>query len=201
MHVSLRSRRATHPVPAVFLDRDGTINVEKEYLHRIEDWDWIPGSPEAIAALNRSGFFVIVVSNQAGIAREFYSIGDVELLHEYVSQELQRHGGRIDAFCFCPHHPDHGQKGSCTCRKPGPGMILNSARMLNIDLARSWMVGDKLIDVEAGKAAGVTSILVQTGYGRTEMPGAAMGQLTVANLPEAAAMIIAAVQGGASVAQ
>ena len=151
------------PQPAVFLDRDGTINVEKSYLYRFEDWEWIPGAKEAIRKFKQLGYRIVVVTNQAGIARGLYKPSDVDQLHALVQQELAGIESTIDAFYYCPHHPDIS--GDCTCRKPAPGMILQAALDLNLDLAHSWIIGDKLIDVQAGYAAGVKSIMVRTGYG------------------------------------
>jgi D-glycero-D-manno-heptose 1,7-bisphosphate phosphatase len=167
MHFTLHAPRAEHPAPAVFLDRDGTINVEKNYLHRVQDWEWIPGAQAAIKSLRDAGYLVVVVSNQAGIARGYYTSEDVIALHLHVQQELLALGTGMDAYCWCPHHPDFGS--SCNCRKPAPGMFLQAAHDLNIDLAASWMVGDKVIDVQAGLAAGVNSLLVQTGYGAKDI--------------------------------
>lgn len=154
--------------PAVFLDRDGTINVEKNYLYRIEDWEWIPGAVAAIRAINRAGYLVVVVSNQAGVARGLYSEEDVRLLHAFVDAELASEGALINAYYVCPHHPGFGDQLNCDCRKPFPGMILQAGDELNIDLAASWLVGDKLSDIEAAEAAGVTPILVRTGYGKKD---------------------------------
>lgn len=167
MHFSLHTPRAEHPTPAVFLDRDGTINVEKNYLYRIEDWEWIPGAQDSIKMLRETGYLVVVISNQAGIARGLYSTGDVDLLHAHVQQELAMHGTCIDSFYYCPHHPDLDDL--CTCRKPAPGMLLQAAKDLNIDLSASWMIGDKAIDVFAGHAAGAKSMLVKSGYGSVEI--------------------------------
>lgn len=192
MYFSLHTSRAKYPTPAVFLDRDGTINVEKNYLYRIEDWEWIPGAETAIAQLNLAGFLVVVVSNQAGIARGFYTEEDVSNLHLQVSANLMHHGGKIDAFYYCPHHPDHGENRACKCRKPKPAMLLEAARSLNIDLGNSWMVGDKVIDLLAAKAAGVRGILVQTGYGIHELSQLSPEYLTMMDLPTATSMIIKA---------
>ena len=153
---------------AVFLDRDGTINVEKNYLHKVEDFEFIPGAPEAIKNLKDGGFLVIVVSNQAGIARGYFDEAAVEKLHQHIQVELAAYGTSIDAFYFCPHHPDEGlgaYKVLCDCRKGNPGMLLQAAREYDVDLERSFMVGDKLADLEAGQRAGCQSILVLTGYG------------------------------------
>ena len=155
--------------PAVFLDRDGTINIEKDYLYRIEDFEFIPGAPEAIKRLKDAGYLVIVVTNQSGVARGYYSIEDVDRLHEHIQAELAKYGTSVDAFYSCPHHPTEGVNeyvGECDCRKPEPGMLLQAARELRLDLGRSHMVGDKISDVMAGVAARCkTSSLVLTGHG------------------------------------
>ncbi len=153
---------------AVFLDRDGTINAEKDYLHRVEDFEFIPGAPEAISRLNDAGFVVLVVSNQAGIARGYFEPRAVEILHDHLQSELAYFGAHIDGFYFCPHHPTEGLGGyrrECDCRKGKPGLLLQAAEEHGIDLAQSYMVGDKASDVEAGVAAGCTPLLVLTGYG------------------------------------
>jgi D-glycero-D-manno-heptose 1,7-bisphosphate phosphatase len=149
---------------AVFLDRDGTLNVDKGYVHNIEDWEWLPGAIDAIAALKNAGFLVIVVTNQAGIARGYYTGVDVAKLHVWINGELHKHGTMIDGFYYCPHHPEHG--GKCECRKPMPGMLHAAKQDFDIDLSCSWLVGDKASDIQAGLAAGVSSILVLTGYGK-----------------------------------
>lgn len=155
---------------AVFLDRDGTINMEKEYLYRIEDFEFVDGAEEAIRLLNDSGYFVVVVTNQSGVARGYYTEEDVEILHKEVSVRLAAKGAHVDAWYYCPHHP--AGKGSyalpCRCRKPLPGMLLAAADCYGISLEESVMIGDKRIDVEAGLAAGCRSILVRSGYGRAE---------------------------------
>ena len=155
---------------AAFIDRDGTINEEKEYLYRTDDFVFIPGVPQAIRMLNDAGFLVIVVTNQSGVARGYYTEEDVHLLHRYAASKLEQFGARVDAWYYCPHHP--AGRGSyalpCSCRKPMPGMLLEAAGRFAIDLESSIMIGDKLVDVEAGVAAGCRSILVRTGYGFEE---------------------------------
>jgi len=155
---------------AVFLDRDGTLNVEKEYLYRIVDFEFIPGAVEAVQLLNEAGFLVVVVTNQSGVARGYYTEEDVESLHRYVAAELQKSGARVDAWLYCPHHPDGRGSYSlpCSCRKPLPGMLKEAARRYDIDLAASVMIGDKQADISAGQAAGCSTILVRTGYGADE---------------------------------
>lgn len=156
---------------AVFLDRDGTINVEKDYLYRIEDFEFLPRVPQAITLLQQAGFLIIVTTNQSGIARGYFTLQEVEHLHRHLQAELARVGARIDGFYLCPHHPTEGvgeYRRSCTCRKGAPGMLLQAAREHDIDLTRSFMIGDKAADIEAGHAAGCHSILVLTGYGKRE---------------------------------
>lgn len=154
--------------PAVFLDRDGTLNVESGYVHRWEDWEWIHGAIDAITRLNRMGLLVVVVSNQAGVARGYYDEAAIQRLHDAANRDLAHYGARIDAYYYCPHHPEHGEIRDCACRKPAPGLLIQAAHDLDIDLARSWLVGDKATDIEAGIAAGVSPILVETGYGEKE---------------------------------
>lgn len=154
---------------AVFLDRDGTINVEKNHLYRIADWEWIPGAREAIKGFNQLGFTVIVVTNQSGIARGMYSFADVYRLHNYVDKELLEFGAHIDGYYFCPHHPEYGEKKRCNCRKPEPGLLTQAQHEHCIDLSDSFMVGDKISDIAAGLTVGTSAILVQTGYGESEI--------------------------------
>ena len=153
---------------AVFLDRDGTINVETSYLHKVEDFEFIPGAPEAIKKLKDAGFLVIVVSNQSGIARGYFDEDAVRILHHHIQNELKAIGTTIDAFYFCPHHPVKGigdYKVVCECRKGSPGMLLQASEEHGVDLNKSFMVGDKLADIEAGQRAGCQPVLVMTGYG------------------------------------
>ena len=155
---------------AVFLDRDGTINVEKDYLYQVADFEFVPGAEEAIRRLNQAVLLVIVVTNQSGVARGYYTEDDVEQLHRHINRELARHDAHVDAWFYCPHHPSG--KGSyalpCSCRKPLPGMLRAAALRYDIDLEQSYMVGDKQADIEAGMAAGCHTILVRTGYGEKE---------------------------------
>lgn len=148
----------------VFLDRDGTLNVEKDYVYRYDDWEWISGVFEGLRKLVGLGFRLVVVSNQSGVARGYYTVSDVLALHSKVAADLQREGISVAGFYFCPHGPEEG----CACRKPRPGLLLKAQRDLKIDFSRSYMIGDKLVDVEAAHAAGVQPILVGTGYGMNE---------------------------------
>lgn len=168
-HPSPITRKTTRR--AVFLDRDGTINEEKDYLHRIEDFAFIPGVPAAIRRLKEAGFLVIVVTNQSGVGRGYYSMEDVDRLHRHLQDKLAESGTAVDAFYVCPHHPTEGVGHflrDCDCRKGRPGMLLQAAAEHGIDLERSFMVGDKAADIEAGEEAGCRSMLVLTGYGAEE---------------------------------
>lgn len=167
-HSSVSIIRKDHARRAVFLDRDGTINIEKNYLHKIEDFEFISGAPEAIKKLKDAGFLVIVVSNQSGIARGYFDEQAVMMLHQHIQTLLKSYGTVIDAFYFCPHHPEEGlgdYKVDCDCRKGNPGMLLQAAKEYDIDLQNSFMVGDKLADIEVGERVGCKSLLVLTGYG------------------------------------
>jgi len=178
---------------AVFLDRDGTINVELEFLHRPEDFHFIPGAPQAIRLLNEAGFRVIVVTNQSGIARGYYDEAAVRRLHRYMDAQLAPFDAHIDAYYFCPHHPEHGSeeyRKSCACRKPMDGMLRRGAAEFALDLSASFMIGDRLVDVAAGLKAGCLPMLVRTGYGAAEAAGLPPGVPVYADLPEAVGVIV-----------
>lgn len=152
----------------VFLDRDGTLNEEVHYLHRKKDLKLYDGVAEALRMLKGHGYKLVVVTNQAGVARGYYSEADVKALHRYMNELLEPQGAGIDAFFYCPHHPEHGigiYKKECRCRKPGTGMFEMAEQKFPVDKSGSWMVGDKLIDVEAGRNYGIRTVLVGTGYG------------------------------------
>lgn len=142
---------------AAFFDRDGTINVDVHYLHRPEDLQFIDGMPQFIKKWNDWGYKVIVVTNQAGIAREYYTEADMRALHRYMNERLAEYGAHIDAFYFCPHHP--GFTGPCHCRKPEPGMIEAAIRDFDLDPAQCILFGDKPWDVEAGERCSVKGVL------------------------------------------
>lgn len=154
---------------AVFLDRDGTINEEVGYLSRLDQLKLIPGTPEAIRLINEAGMMTVVVTNQSGVARGYFTEDFVETVHERINAMLQEKGARIDRFYFCPHHPVYGNgpyKIACSCRKPESGLFLRASEELDIDLARSYVVGDMLKDIDAGKRVGTRGVLVRTGYGQ-----------------------------------
>lgn len=159
-----------HGQAAVFLDRDGTINVDKGHVHRIEDWEWLPGAVDGIRSLNELRLPVIVITNQAGVARGYYDEAAINALHAHVDAELARQGARIDAYYYCPHHPEYGP--ACECRKPQPGMLLRACNEHGLDLGRSFMIGDKLSDAAAASAVGVQPLMVETGYGSCEAAAA-----------------------------
>ncbi|MQX37764.1 D-glycero-alpha-D-manno-heptose-1,7-bisphosphate 7-phosphatase [Roseospira navarrensis] len=158
--------RAQTPRPAAFLDRDGTLNVDVDYAARPDQITWIEGAVPALRRLNAAGWWVIVVTNQSGVARGLYGEDTVRALHDWMAADLARQGARIDAFYYCPHHATAGvgpYRVDCACRKPAPGMLLQAMADYPVDRARSFMLGDRVRDVEAGKAAGIASHLYEGG--------------------------------------
>ena len=148
---------------AIFLDRDGTIIADKGFVHKGEDLELLPGAAQAIKMAKEAGFLVVVITNQSGVARGYFSEEDVKTLNHHLNRILAREGARVDAFYYCPHHPEATVKAYrqvCSCRKPQPGLLLLAAKELGIDLSRSWMIGDSPRDVEAGKQAGCRTILL-----------------------------------------
>lgn len=151
---------------AVFLDRDGTINIDKVYLYKLEEFEFINGAVEGLKILSDLGYILIVVTNQSGIARGYYTEEDCEKLNNFMADELKKYGIEIKKSYYCPHHPEKGigkYKTECSCRKPNPGMILEGIREFDIDVENSYIVGDKLSDAEAGMKAGIQGVVVQTG--------------------------------------
>jgi len=146
---------------AVFLDRDGTIARDVPYCSRPEDFELLPGAPEAIRLLNESGLLVVVVTNQSGIGRGYFTEETLARIHRKMLEELKRCGARVDGIYYCPHHPDDG----CDCRKPKTALFRKAAQDLNIDLARSFVVGDMPLDIDAGRAIGARTVLMTTGPG------------------------------------
>jgi D-glycero-D-manno-heptose 1,7-bisphosphate phosphatase len=146
---------------AVFLDRDGTINEEVHYLDDPEELCLIPGAAEAIRLLNDAGILTVVVSNQAGVGRGYFSATTVEAVHKQLAKQLAWHGAHVDAIYYCAHHPSE----RCGCRKPKTGMLVQAVREHRIDTQRSFMVGDKVSDLEAGRRVGCQTVLVLTGHG------------------------------------
>ena len=154
---------------AVFLDRDGTIIEDVGYLRRLDQIALFPWSVDAIRCLNRAGLAVVVTTNQAGVARGLFTEAFVDETHRELTKRLEAGGARIDAYYYCPHHPTKGTVAeyskACDCRKPGPGMVDRAARDLGLDPVRSFVVGDKWLDVGMARAAGARGILVRTGAG------------------------------------
>lgn len=174
---------------AIFLDRDGTINVEKNYLIDPSELVLLPGVGEALRRGREAGYLLVVVTNQSGVARGYFTTSAVDALHDHLQQELRPYGVQIDAFYHCPHHPEHGA-GPCSCRKGEPGMLLQAAQEHHIDLSASWMIGDKRSDIEAGNNAGCRSILVRTGYGEQEGQGLPPATVIVDSLAAAVELVL-----------
>ena len=165
---------------AAFIDRDGVLNEERAFVHRIEDFVLLPGAIEALRALERAGYRRVVVTNQSGIARGLYTEADYQRLTDQVRERLRGEGVTLDAIEYCPHLADAPlaqYRRACECRKPAPGMLLKAIRALDLDPAGSFLVGDRLTDVQAGRAAGIgRCFLVRTGYALSgEAIGAADG--------------------------
>jgi len=154
--------------PAVFLDRDGTIIEEKGYLSRPGQIVLLDHAVEAIRLCNQRNVPVIVVSNQSGVARGYFSEDTVREINHTLSKQLEKAGAHIDGFYFCPHHPEYGTdhyRHDCSCRKPNIGMLQQAARDYDITLSRSYLIGDSLSDIQAARNAGMKAVLVMTGYG------------------------------------
>ena len=157
---------------AVFMDRDGTICEEVGYLDSVERFRLIPGSGAAIRLLNQRGFKAVVVTNQSGGARGFFSEVRLQELHAELSRQLREEGAFLDGIYYCPHHPTEGQgpyRKICDCRKPAAGLIVKAAGDLRLDLALSYAVGDRIADLECGQRVGTKGVLVLTGYGKEEL--------------------------------
>lgn len=157
---------------AVFLDRDGTIIRQVELMHSVAELRLLSGVARAINALNKIGFLVVIVTNQPVVARGIVGPEEIDKIHAVLIERLGGKGAHIDGVYFCPHHPEATMSKyrlRCRCRKPEPGMILKGLKNLNINPKKSFMIGDALIDVVAGKKAGLKTILVKTGPGHTRL--------------------------------
>jgi D-glycero-D-manno-heptose 1,7-bisphosphate phosphatase len=144
--------------PAAFIDRDGVLNEDRGYVHRIEDFVWLPGAIEALARLQQAGYALVIVTNQSGIARGLYTMADLDALNAHIEGELRRHGVALTGIYACPHHPQAVQAAyrlDCACRKPKPGLILQAAREHSLALEALCLFGDRPRDIDAGRAAGV----------------------------------------------
>ena len=171
--------------PAVFLDRDGTMLHDPGYLSRIEDLRWFPWTMDAVRVLNRAGFLVFVITNQGGIALGLFDDAFVGAVHDRMRADLAAAGARVDGWFYCPHHP-RGEIAAlridCDCRKPRPGMIRKAQERFDIDLARSFVVGDKATDPALAAGVGARGVLVRTGHGEAELARAG------GTMPDAAAV-------------
>ncbi|WP_227318263.1 D-glycero-beta-D-manno-heptose 1,7-bisphosphate 7-phosphatase [Cedecea davisae] len=178
-------------VPAIFLDRDGTINVDHGYVYEVDRFEFIDGVIEAMRELKEMGFALVLVTNQSGIARGMFTEADFENLTEWMDWSLADRGVDLDGIYYCPHHPE-GEveefRQMCDCRKPQSGMLISARDFLNIDMAASYMVGDKIEDMQAANAALVgTKVLVRSGKPVTEAGEAAADLVinSLADLPKA----------------
>lgn len=147
--------------PTVFLDRDGVLNVDRGYVYKPDQLEWIAGAAEAVRLLNEAGYLVLVVTNQSGIARGYYDEAAMHRLHAHMQDSLRTQGAHVDAFYYCPHHPEGSVKElavRCHCRKPEPGMLQQAAREWPIDLGRSFLIGDKDADIAAAAAFHIRGI-------------------------------------------
>jgi len=182
--------------PAVFLDRDGTIIEDVGYLDTLDRVTFFPWTVDTIRALNCAGLAVVVVTNQSGIARGLFTEAFVDETHRYLTARLEMGGARVDAYYYCPHHPDGTvaeYRRHCDCRKPAPGLIDRATNDLGLDPARSFVVGDRWLDVQLGRAVGARTILVRTGIGaveETRPPSGVTADTIVDNLAAAASWIL-----------
>ena len=160
----------THLAPTVFLDRDGTLIEEVGYLSHLDRIALYPWSIESVKLLNRAGFKVVVVTNQAGVARGLFDEDFIDEAHRFLDQKFSDGGATIDKFYYCPHHPEasvEAYRCECDCRKPKAGMLWKAAQELQLELSHSFVIGDRLSDLRLGQAVGARSLLVRTGYGET----------------------------------
>jgi len=189
--------------PAVFLDRDGTINEQMGYINHISRFHLLPGVAAAIRLLNEQGVPAVVVSNQSGLARGYFPAELLEEVHQSMHDSLRREGAHLDGVYVCPHHPEAKEEQyrlACQCRKPKPGLFRQAAAELALDLSRSYVVGDRWSDLKAAAACSAKGVLVLTGYGRGELqyvgPQQTLAPHFVAeDLPAAVRWILGDMQG------
>ena len=177
---------------AVFLDRDGVINVDKNYVGNKANFEFLPGAIDGIKRILNLGFAPIIVTNQSGIARGKYSLDDFTKLSFWMEGVLERHGIPLAALYFCPHHPDHGfapYLKDCDCRKPKPGMFENASKQIKVDLGYSIMIGDKNSDLLAAQAAGVSTLILLKRNGTGDFEDCSIADAKVPNLLDAAKYI------------
>ncbi|MDQ3473334.1 MAG: HAD family hydrolase [Acidobacteriota bacterium] len=157
--------------PAVFIDRDGTISEEVGYINHPSRFRVFPYAARAIKLLNDQGWLAVIITNQAGVARGYFSESMIETVHNNLQQELREEGARVDAIYYCAHHPTVGElpyRQECDCRKPKPGLVTRAIKDLDIAVEQSWMIGDRYGDIELARNAELRSALVLSGYGRGE---------------------------------
>ena len=185
---------------AVFLDRDGTINEEMGYINDLDRFVLLPGAAAAVRKINASRFKAVVVTNQSGAARGYFPVAFIDRVHEKMRRLLSEEGAVLDGIYTCSHGPQPQElEAGCDCRKPRPGLLLRAARDLNLDLARSYVVGDRFQDVEMARRAGARAVLVLTGYGKGELefvgPASPVKpDFVAADLPQAVEWILADVR-------
>ncbi|UCB50198.1 MAG: HAD family hydrolase [Deltaproteobacteria bacterium] len=158
--------------PAVFIDRDGTINEQRGYINHLSRFELLPGVTDAVKLLNKNNFFAIIVSNQSGVARGYYPLSLVHQVHELMTKSLEREGGTIDGIFYCPHHPRGivaEFTAECDCRKPKTGLVNQALKAFDIDMSNSFVVGDRYVDIELAIRLNIKGVLVKTGYGLGEM--------------------------------
>ena len=151
---------------AVFFDRDGVLNVDKDYLHEIEELEWVEGAKEAVVYLTKKGYTIFVVTNQSGIARGYYTVDAMHRLHEHMAKELAAAGGKVTKFYYCPHLPNGKVPEyavECDCRKPKPGLLIQAMTEYAIDKDKSFLIGDKRRDIDSATAAGIKGYLYESG--------------------------------------
>ena len=161
--------------PAIFFDRDGTLNEEVGYAGRPEEFHIFPWAAAAVRRVNQAGWAAVLITNQAGVAKGLYPEANVDLLHRLLAEHLAHAGARLDGVYYCPHHPlgtVAGYGGPCDCRKPAPGMLRQAAAELHLDLPASWVIGDRVHDIGAAHAVGGRGVLVRTGYGERTLAAA-----------------------------
>ncbi|MDF9407895.1 HAD family hydrolase [Pelotomaculum isophthalicicum JI] len=178
---------------AIFLDRDGTIIEEVNYLSRPEQVHLLYGVGDVLNTFSKMGYLLVVVTNQSGLARGYFNEAELKKIHDRMAELLEQRNVKIDAVYHCPHHIDGiipEYKIRCNCRKPAPGMWFQAAKDLDIDLGNSWTIGDKLIDLQAGDAAGTKVLMVETGYGREERLKLPSGWISVPDMTAALDYIV-----------
>ncbi len=171
---------------AIFLDRDGTINIDKNYVYKIEDWEFLPNAIEGLRELSLKGYKLVIITNQSGIGRGYYTCHDMEKLHHHVISLLKKNSIAIAGIYYCPHEPSD----NCRCRKPETELLKKAATELNINIEESYFIGDKTCDIKMGKDGGCKTIMVKTGKGGKDGEYNVLPDFIVSDLYEAAKLIV-----------